>query len=294
MSNKIRVLSIAIMSVLVFCAIFFYSKQTVLNTVEARNKSAKLALQISTSQESYLLAEPISVNLKLSNQTDQPISWRGSLKGGPNINLLVRNDAGVNSRLDGNSQPADYYFSLKVMPPGEEAQESLLIVEDSAEYLFPSPGRYNLQVEFVYYTQAKGKQQTKILSNSITVNILEPQGINRQAYQHLKKTLEPALRQTNAEAIAQAKQEFVNRYKDSVYAKYIIFSLANNYQTLGQDAKALRELCKISGENFHYSKDVERAAFRINEKLHPVVLRPLPEDAPLPIVLHPCTGKPKK
>lgn len=41
--------------------------------------------------------------------------------------------------------------------------------------------------------------------------------------------------------------------------------LASVYQAMGDDTKALRELCKISGEKFHHSERVERIVLQINK-----------------------------
>ncbi len=71
----------------------------------------------------------------------------------------------------------------------------------------------------------------------------------------------------------------------------MILELASIYR--GEDKKkALKELCKICALDFHYSKDVKKMLLEINVILNPVTLVPLPENAPLPLILHPCTGKP--
>jgi hypothetical protein len=68
----------------------------------------------------------------------------------------------------------------------------------------------------------------------------------------------------------------------------MIFDLGNTYLAIGDNAKALRELCKISGENFHYAKDVEKIVFEIDAKLNPFVPAP---GVPVPPAKHPCTGR---
>ncbi|MGI8848992.1 MAG: hypothetical protein ACR2HT_02355 [Pyrinomonadaceae bacterium] len=67
--------------------------------------------------------------------------------------------------------------------------------------------------------------------------------------------------------------------------------LAAVYQAMGDEKKALRELCKISGEKFHHSERVERIVLQINKKLNPIDWDKIPADAPDPIIKHPCTGK---
>lgn len=290
MLNKTRTLVIISLFVLIFCALWIVSsKQIGSNTVKAQNELSKLSMEISTTKDSYLQAEPISINVKLSNQTNQPISWRGFLGVGPNFNFLVRDTDGAKPPWEGWKIPVGIYSILKTMPTGEQTQQDVLLDYSLAQVLFPRPGRYDLQVEFVYKTDSEGREQVKILSNSISITVNEPQGNDLQAYEYIKGPLELVRRQPNVRALAQTEQEFVDRYRNSVYAKYIIFLLANTYQTLGEDEKAFRELCKISGENFYYSKDIQNKVYEINEKLRPTVMLPLPENAPLPVRPHPCT-----
>lgn len=257
-------------------------------TVNAQSGIPSLKLGVSTSKTDYLQIEPISLNFGLSNRTNQPISWRGVLFLGPNFNFLTRSADGEEFRFEGGKYGL-IKSSLRTMQPGEQIQQDILLDSALSELLFPSPGRYDLQVEFVYNTEAEGRQQVKIASNSISINISEPTGINRQAYDYIKGPLATANNGTNVRAIVEREQEFVNRYKNTVYAKYISISLARTYQTLGEDEKALRELCKISGENFYHSKEVQKKVYEIEEKLRPLVMLPLPEDAPLPVRPHPCT-----
>ncbi len=135
------------------------------------------------------------------------------------------------------------------------------------------------------------KQQIKILSNSISINIVEPEGINRQAYEYIKGRINAVRQSSNYQAKIQIEQEFVDRHRNSVYAKYIIFNLAHTYQAMGDDRKALREFCKVSGEEFHYSKEVEKTVLKIDKKLNPIDWDKIPKDAPDPIIKHPCSGK---
>jgi len=290
MPNKTKISLIVKFLVLIFCSAFvFKSEQITPNIIRAQNQPAKLSIEVSSSQKSYLQGEPISINLKLFNQTDQPISWRGFLDVSPNINFFVQDANGKKLNWEASKYATgSVYSTLKTMQPGEQVQQPLLLERGLAEELFSNPGQYNLQVEFAYYTESKGRQQAKVLSNSIFINILAPQGIDRQAYSFIKETLEPNLRKPNVQELAQLQQDFVARYRNSVYAKYIIFNLANTYQTIGEDEKALRELCKISGENFYYSKHVEKILYRIDEKLHSTVQLPLPENATVPPRPHPC------
>ncbi len=277
-------------SIICFLSVF-RSEKIISNAVEAQNQSARLSLEISNSQESFLQGEPVLIDLKLSNQTNQSISWRGRLGSISHTTFVTTNDAGVQSRFDGNKYMTGSYVLLsRIMQPEEQFQKASILGEDLVEELFPSPGQYNLQTEFVYDGNAEGERRIKILSNSIPINIVEPQGIDKQARKHIKEKIKGYKLKTREDtrALAKLKQEFVDKYRNSVYAKYIIFDLGITYETIGEDAKALRELCSIYDEKFYYFEDIEKIVLRIDGRVNPVVWGP---GLPIPVLKHPCTGK---
>ena len=117
-----------------------------------------------------------------------------------------------------------------------------------------------------------------------------PEGVNQQAYNYIKNTLERARNERRSTDELLALQEnFVNTYGTSVYAKKAILDLASRYVVRGEDLKALRQLCKISGDNADYSDYVERTVRLIDVKLFPPDLTPLPINVPMPVRPHPCT-----
>lgn len=151
------------------------------------------------------------------------------------------------------------------------------------------PGQYRIRLEFTYQLIKENRQNQTITSNLVTISIEEPQGVNREARDYIKTVLKPNFRNMKLRQYILLQQDFVGKFGNTIYGKYIIFDLASTYKTLGEDEKALRELCKISGENFFYSKQVERTLHLIDVKLFPPNLTPLPENAPLPVRPHPCT-----
>lgn len=288
MLNKTKASLIVRFFVVFYFLSIFQSEQAMSNVVAAQAQSSRLSLELSKSQENHLRAEPISFTLRLFNQTNQPISWKGSLISNANINLIAINANEVETRFDGNNYVTPYTYTIpRVMQPGEQVQESLLLETDLLDKLFLNPGLYTFRVEFSCDTNVAGEPRTKITSNPISINVLQPQGINLQAYQYIREKFGASSYQLDARARADLKQEFVNRFRNSVYAKYIIVSLGETYQRLGEDAKALRELCKVSGENFHHARRVEKTVLAIDRRLNPsnwVVS----EGVPLPILRHPC------
>jgi hypothetical protein len=267
-------------------------QQTRLTIVEAQTTTAKLTFEISTSQNKYVQLEPIPFNFKLSNQTNEPIRWRGIPMIGQDIKFLVRGEDGQEVRWDGKG------FGLigttfSVIQPGQEIwRKDILTSVPTLEEILSRPGRYEIRAEFRYNNGANEKQKEVIVSNPITINILEPNGVDRQAYNYIKQVIEPArYRERASGEVFQLQQNFLDNYGNSVYAKYIAIELASGYKGSGENAKAKRELCKIHNVNFYFSEQVRRNIWELEAKLHPRVLVELPENAPIPLVPHPCTGR---
>lgn len=287
LKNKIFVLVVAITAL---TAIIWF-QQGYLVTIEAQTETPKLTFEVSTRQNSYILREPIEFNLKLSNQTQVPVK-SGSILQLRDTTISVRNEAGESKKWEINK----FYIGGRIdgiveMLPGKKIETEELLDGNLAEMMFSRPGRYEVQAEYVYESYRPQRETIKSVSTTFTINILEPKGIDKQAYEFLKEIYEPALRKSDSTPAIELEQDFVDTFGKSVYAKYMILELASIYRGT-ENEKALRELCKIHNLDFHYSKDVKRMLLEINAILHPVTLVPLPENAPLPLILHPCTGKP--
>lgn len=250
----------------------------------------ELTLRITTRQGvEYLPLEPVVVDLTLSNPTSSTTSWQGFLAVGRDVNFQSRDTSGQVRRWEGR-QYIGLIKSLPVaMSPGEEVKRQILLDRHLSSLLFPRSGRYELKVEFTYKTRdEEQRREVQISSNPISVDIKEPSGIDRLAYDYLRGPLEEVSTQPDVRLLAQKRQEFVDRFGNSGYAKYVIFQLANTYQTLGENQKAARELCKLTGQKFYYSNAVEKKAYELEAKLRPYVMVELAEDAPLPPRPHPC------
>ncbi|HEX8639454.1 MAG TPA: hypothetical protein VF692_15400, partial [Pyrinomonadaceae bacterium] len=98
MLNKIKLLTISFLFLSAICILLvIQQEQLTSNIAQAQSEAARLALGISTSQQSYLELEPISINLTLSNQTDQTIPWRGALGSLTHTSFVVTNSVGAKS-----------------------------------------------------------------------------------------------------------------------------------------------------------------------------------------------------
>lgn len=290
MLKKIKIL--IVIAVLGACAITIWFQQKKLTTVEAQSEPSVLTYEVSPSQNSYVLREPIPLKFKISNQTSFPIKLDGFYGLGENVKLLVRDESGKENLYDLSKYYRGGLIGFHEMLPDKQFESKNLLDGELSEVVFPKPGQYEVKAEYSYNTGIERKQPVKILSNSFIVNISEPKGVDKLAYNYLKGTFETALKKNDKTPLKQLWQYFVDNFGNSVYGKYMIVELAQIYEG-AEDAKALRELCKIHTLDFFYSKDVKKRLLKINARLHPIVLNPnLPPDAPLPQVFHPCTGKP--
>ncbi|HEX8566700.1 MAG TPA: hypothetical protein VF648_13740 [Pyrinomonadaceae bacterium] len=259
---------------------------------KAQSANDKLTLQIETSNNRYLQAEPILFGLKLLNQTSSPIQWSGLLQIGQNTAFLVRNSIGEEKRID------NFYFGSVLigqytMESGKTVQTKSILQEKDLERVFPEAGQYEVRIEFTYDKDNSGTNKEAIISNPVAITIDKPTGINREAFDYLKKTLEPSQTKVSPTKLAMLQQHFVDNYRDSVYAKYIIFKLGNNYKFQREYEKAERELCKIRNENFLFKPDVERTLQDLAVKLRPMpIILNLPEDAIPPPIPKPCINQP--
>ncbi len=227
--NKMFFLLVVLSSFILIAGWFQQRKQI---TVKAQSETPKLTLEVSTLQNSYLQLEPIHFKFKLSNRTNVPIKWGASLSL-REMHFSVR---GENENIR-RWEIRKYYLhgslnGLIDMLPGDEVEAEDLLDGKLAEMMFSRPGRYEVQVEYIYDIYVPQREQIKFTANPIIIDIREPQGINRQAYDYLKGPYETARRKSDSTPLQGLRQNFVDNFSNSVYAKYMIFELGSIYRGL--------------------------------------------------------------
>lgn len=281
---------VTLCAIIVFCSVQLHSNTAVVQSAAAPD----LTFELSTERDSYLQLEPISVRYKLSNQTDVSIGRIGLLSAiTGDIKFWVRADNREPRLVSVWTPGLDIIYAFKAIQPGEILRGADVLGERNVEDLFPQPGRYELRVEYTYYTDKDGENRERktVFSNWKTLNILAPQGVDKQAYDDIKKTIQRQRFEKIEETIS-LLQSFVDNHRNSVYAKYYAVQLASYYKIERKHAEAERELCKIRNVDFIYSRDVERELQELAAILRPMpLIANLPEDAPLPPRPQPCAGK---
>ncbi|MGH9948411.1 MAG: hypothetical protein ACRD6X_14620 [Pyrinomonadaceae bacterium] len=261
----------------------------------AESETSQLTLELSTQKSSYVQLEPVRFGLKLSNPSTQAVKLQGILSTGRDLDFFIQPVGGESKNIEGRKMSIATVISSPILlQPGQEVESAAGIDEVSLfEKAFPGPGAYQVRVKFRYEKIEGDKSSTEsVISNPVTVNIEAPKGDDYEAYNYIKNTLEVARdRRVSSEEILVLRQNFVDTFGSSVYAEKEILELAVTYKHLGQDLKAMRELCKLSdeNENTRYFKYVQKSLREIDIKLHPPDMSPLPENATLPVRPHPCS-----
>lgn len=229
----------------------------------------RLTLETSTSQHKYVQFEPILIDFKLSNQTSVPITWNGiPMFGSEDIDILARTANGNDIRWSGKRSIVDGVVETEIMQPDKNKEVKNLIDEGAAEQLFPQPGRYQIRVEFSYLDLSnEQKENITIVSNPILIDIDEPKGKDRKAFDYLKNDYASAEKSNDIKEKMRVWQYFVNNFPDSVYWKYKTYKLGVIYLITGENEKAEREFLKISEIDFYHSKNVDKHFDKLISKL---------------------------
>jgi len=211
-----------------------------------------LTLEISTTMEEVLPMEPMPISITLSNETASAI--KGHTQVDPGIGLTKTYAA----KGDGpfvEFKSSDWLLitgigAEEVIKPGfhESVSGYLFYARPDpigkgtrGQYLFESPGTYRLKATF---TDLSG--EATIESNVLTIRVKEPTGPNAAAYEFLRSLSQdktPNLpygdfllrtfgRSITSESqkVLDRKEEFVSRFPDSEYAKYVYYSLGDDYR----------------------------------------------------------------
>ncbi len=281
-----------LLTVIISIAAFGWAVVGAGNVTKPTSRSEdQLSLRWTIDRGDYLLGEPIVAEMVLYNQSYQPVSWSGVFGPGRDVNFEAVDTSGRQTRWEGKSSIGMFKPAASLISPGGEVRSPILIDRYVLSDLLSRPGRYQLRLEFNYRVyEGETNRTSRVVSNTVEIEIREPLGLNREAFDFMNGPLDVASKDTNNPVITQRQQEFVDRFASSVYAKFVVFQLANTYQAMGETGKAAREICKLAGQDFFYQRAVDKKIYELEAKLRPFAYPAgLPENAPLPERPHPCS-----
>lgn len=213
-----------------------------------------LTLKVSMAQKDLLPMEPVQVALSLANETDKPVLARTYFMpyaGGP-LQFSFSIGDGPFQQVD----PADWPIAqieaidakgITFAPGWKKTLTAVLHgaqtgnankVEVWWRYLLPSPGTCRIKATLKVLD---GKQQ--IESNVLTIKAIEPVGEDVGAYAFLKdlqgRTDKDArgrrvnycsfLMEWGSPEVEAKQEEFLSKFPNSCYARYLYYSLGNKY-----------------------------------------------------------------
>jgi hypothetical protein len=286
--NTLSIIGFSIVLVLAALLLVYYAKPLV---IQAQTQSL-LEFEVLTSENSYLQLEPIPITFKLSNRTTNPIGSSGYLGIGANINLISRAENGTEFRWIGDRGLDSPIMDLTTKP-NSHIKKTDLISSSLARRLFPNPGRYELEVEFVNRKYVNQQMQIEIIkADPVVIQIKRPEGINLSAYQFLINQNLVDSGEMYSET-APRRQNFVDKFPNSVYWKYVAFDLAYSYFRLKDYEKSEREFYNISDLDFYYTERVEQSLRELNQHFNRVNVRTKRQSVPVPIVPRQVTNIPQ-
>jgi hypothetical protein len=142
-------------------------------TIESDSTLA-LALRINRERPVYQFMEPVTLELKLTNTSDQPaLVDRFLLRPGHGMTVVIKKDG----RPARQFMPYARYCrktDLVVLPPGQSMYEALYISSGCNGWDIAEPGNYHVQV-----LMRMGEQE--MLSNPLKLRVMPPKGYDEES-----------------------------------------------------------------------------------------------------------------
>lgn len=226
---------------------------------------SNLKLNISTDKQEYFLLEPIPITFEVSNPTSSIIMGHTSFNLRSNRTaLLIRKDNGEEERFIGFSpRPKQIGIIPRPIKPGETHHVEELLDYRLSE-MFPTPGEY--QIQAIFYNEDK----QKAFSNTITIEILAPEGLNKNAYDFINQSSIAGMFFTGSSRLKEQEKvwkRFLLNYSETVYTDYVTFILGEQLFSGGKFEEAEILLQKLTSKTkFVFSEKVKDYLLKIDQK----------------------------
>lgn len=207
-----------------------------------------LTLEIATTnKKDFVRLEPVAITLTLSNKTDQTILGHGALKFSDNfVRLFVTPEGGAAGEVRQlSSFPKQVFVSPVEMKPGESYQAKELLALD-LDRIFPEPGNYQIHAVLI-----DPNSRLEVKSNALSIRILEPEGIDRQAFEYIRANSKGASVLSGRYLSGQEKarkvlERLALSYDKSVYGDYAAYLLGELYFAQEEYDKASRQFSRLA------------------------------------------------
>lgn len=248
--------------IVIFClGIFFQSSNA---QEKGKDGFEKMTFEVKFDKKNYFPVEPVFAKFKFSNQTQNLIvadnpNFLSESKVRINVDGKVREISSLNSitgggiRFPRTFKPNDFYESEELLGP-------------TFGWNFTEPGNYQLQ--FILRSSDGSKT---IASNVIDITIENPTGIDKEAFDFMKKHKDFFGLSSwvyAGEDRENLLETFVNNYSQSVYGELAISSLGTIYLvSKGQLERSRIEFEKIKDSpNNLIAEEAKRSLAEIEKR----------------------------
>lgn len=242
----------------------FALAQTSVTKTSKKDGFKKMSFEVNVDKNNYLLYEPVFVAFKFTNKTEVPQTTDSpSFIHESKLRINFEGAVTVFEHLSSTNGIPGVRFP-SIFRPDEFSTSKEIISPSLVRTFFPESGNYQLQ--FVLFS-SDGTQM--IESNVIEVEIRNPQGINKEAFDFLQKHNSYFGMSSWAYGGKDGEEllaEFVSKYSQSVYGEIAINSLANIYLGKGELDKAKAEFEKNKSSNQEIIADEAKKSLAEIEK----------------------------
>ncbi len=204
-------------------------------------------MELSGPNQDILALQPIPVRIKLSNRTSRPVFGYSSIALGKSpLSILAKKSSTDQSIALDTTAILTYTSNTNVeMLPGAvvEAREWLTL---GLNKYFPEPGSYELQTVL-----ANDDRTQYIESNTISIEIREPTGADRPAYNFIKNSSFQDYLFSGAEfnKVKGTLERLNTLHPNTPYARSASFVLGENYYYGRLYPQALVNLLRLEADN---------------------------------------------
>lgn len=196
-------------------------------TKSAFSEIPKWEFKIELSKENYLLEENIWLDVTITNiTTDTLVSARRITSRGLGFTFIVADSLGNNVDYTGSYSTASYSPKVYLVAPGEELYRCY-----NLGHLFSTlpytTGSYTIQ-SFIDLPFENECYFDDLTSNALSFNIVEPIGIEKEAYKLKLEACDRFIYCTSPEAV-QIYQQLFEKFPNSVYAEEAFRAIKREY-----------------------------------------------------------------
>ncbi len=220
-----------------------------------KDKFNKLSFNVELNKSEYLPLEPIFIQMKVSNETDKPLSLP-SIPDFKRLFVEIISD-GVNRTVGSLFLIGPGRSSFPVILKKGQSLKNTAVLETNLSKMFPKCGQY--RVRFVLDNGRSEELLREIKSDVKEITIKEPTGIDRESVEFLRSNLDQPSDTLfwwkNQSEERELLETFVQKYGQSKIGEYAIFQLGISYSNGGKLEKAQAEFEKVKNSGNKYIAD---------------------------------------